>query len=146
MSGLELLRDPISYIPAFFRVMTKADEMGISHLVPMTLKPVQRFYLENRSKRDVILKGRQMGISTGVMAGNAHKVFTQPFTKMAIVTHKAEVSEFLLQTIHRFYRNLPKEFKPRTDWASGRRLKFPDLDSYIHIDYAESDAIGFGET
>jgi hypothetical protein len=143
---VESLKDPLVYIPKYFRVLSKANEKGTAYLVPMVLKPCQEYYIKNRTHRDVILKGRQQGMSTGVMAANAHRVFTQPYTKMAIITHKSEVSEFLLQTVHRFYNNLPKEIKPRTDWASGRRMKFPDLDAYIHIDSAESEAIGFGET
>ncbi len=125
---------------------TKANELGVSSLVPMKLWPAQRAYIEGRTHRDIVLKGRQMGLSTGIMAANSHRCFTIPYTKMTIVTHKEDVSQFLLQTVSRFWRNLPDEMRPESDWHSGRRIRLPKLDSYIHIDTAESDAIGFGET
>ena len=142
----EHLTDALLYIPEHFKVISKADEFGMSDLVPMHLWPAQADYIEKRTHRDVILKGRQMGISTGVEAGNGHKLFTLPYQRMVIITHDDETSEFLLQNIHRFYNNLPEYNRPATDWASGRRMRFPILDSYIYIDSAKSDAIGIGHT
>lgn len=141
---IEGIKDVTEYVPRNFKVLTKADKRGASYLVPMKLWKAQRHYLENRGHRDIILKGRQMGLSSGVMAGNAHIVFTTPYTRMAIITHNQDTSEFLMQVIHRFYNNLPKEIKPKADWASGARLRLPVMDCYIYIDSAESKAIGIG--
>ncbi len=143
---IEGLDDPLVYIPKYLKVRTKPDKHGVSELVPMKLWPAQEYYIKNRTHKDIILKPRQVGFSTGVLAGNSHKCFTQPYTNMSIITHNQDTSEFLLGTVQRFYRNLPSNMKPRADWHSGSRMRFPDLDSLIQIDSAESNAIGFGQT
>lgn len=140
------LDNSVEYIESLFKVASKPDASGVSHLVPMKLWRAQRYYIENRTHRDIILKFRQAGLSTGIMADNSRACFTLPYTKMAVITHKDSVSQFLLQTISRFWRNLPDDMRPESDWHSARHIRLPKLDSYIHIDTAESDTIGFGET
>ena len=102
----------------------------------MVLWPSQRFYIENRTHRDVCLKSRQTGFSTGVLAVNSHALFTRPYQRHVIVTHDLETSEYLFQSVQRFHRNLPEEIRPITDWRSGHRMRFPKLDSYVYVDSA----------
>ncbi len=141
-----IIKDPLRYIPTYLKVMTKAVKGGASDLTSLKLWPAQREYAEGRTKRDIVVKPRQVGFSTGVMALNAHKLFTEPYTRMAIVTHNQTTSEFLLMTMRRFWMNLPREMQPRADWNSSTRIRFPDMDCLVHIDSAESKAIGFGES
>jgi len=136
--------DPLEYIPVCFQILTKADERGISHLVPMKLWPAQKHYIQNRTHRDIILKGRQMGASTAILAANFHHLLTNPYTNIGLIAHKDDVAEFLLQTVHRFYNHLP-EPRPKVDWKSASRIRFPDLDASIHIESAASTTIGRGE-
>lgn len=138
--------NPLIYIPKYFKVITKADERGISELVPMELWKAQKHYIENRTHRDIIVKNRQVGMSTGIESANSHMLFTNPYTRMAIVTHDTETSEFLLQNIHRFYKHLPPDMQPEVDWASSSRIRFPKMDCYIYIDSAQSAHIGIGHT
>ncbi len=126
--------------------MTKSDKNGQSRLVPMELWQTQKHYIQNRTHRDICVKSRQTGFSTGVMADNAHRLFTLPYQRMCIITHDQETSEFLFQTVQRFHRNLPPEIRPVTDWKSGTRMRFPNLDSYVYIDSAKSDTLGIGHT
>jgi len=140
------ITNPLIYIPEYFKVITKADKKGISQLVPMNLWKAQEYYIGNRTHRDIVVKNRQVGLSTGVEADNSHKVFTTPYTRMSIITHDTETSEFLLQNIHRFHRHLPDNRKPEVDWASSSRIRFPKMDCYIYIDSAQSAAIGIGHT
>ena len=146
MNEEEFLDNPLIYIPKHLKVITKADAMGQSELVPMNLWPAQKHYIENRTHRDICLKNRQQGFSTGVMAANSHLLFTQKYQRMTIVTHDQETSEFLFQTVQRFYRNLPDDMRPETDWRSGTRMRFPHLDAYVYIDSAKSDSLGIGHT
>ena len=140
------LENSLEYIPRFFKVLSKATESELPDLVPMALWPSQKYYIENRTNRDVILKSRQTGMSTGIMADNAHKLFTLHYQRASIITHDQETSEFLFQTVQRFYHNLPANMRPQTDWKSGSRMRFPLLDSYIYIDSARSDSLGIGHT
>ena len=144
---MENLKDPLYYIPTYFKVLTKADsETGLSSLAPMKLWPSQEYYIANRTHHDICLKNRQTGFSTGVLAVNTHMLFTQPYQRQAIVTHDEETSIFLFQTVQRFLKNLPPDKRHKTDWKSGRRMRFPDLDSYIYVESANSESIGIGHT
>lgn len=118
----------------------------MSHLVPMKLKPAQIHYARNRTHRDIVVKARQVYFSTGALALNMHSAFTNPYTKVTLIAHKGDSAAILLQTAHRFYNNLPKEMQPEKDWSSASWMKFPILDSFIHIDSAESKEIGRSET
>ncbi len=141
----DFITDPLQYIPSFLKITTKADERGVSELVPMILTRVQDHYIQNRTHRDICVKPRQIKFSTAVLGGNSHKVFTIPHTKMVVVAHRSDSAKFLLQTVHRFYNNLPSEMKPESDWRSSEWIRFPKLDCFIHIDSAESKTIGRSE-
>jgi len=138
---IEQLDNPLEYIPAYLKIIDKAG-----NLVPFKLKPMQADYIKGRTHRDLVLKGRQMGMSSGVLAANSHWFFIHPYQRMAIITHDNETSEFLLQNVHRFHRNLPDELRPEVDWSSSSRIRLPKLDNYIYIDSAKSDSVGIGHT
>ena len=137
------IKNPLEYIPAYFKVQSKADEHGESRLVPMTLWPVQQYYIEHRTNRDVILKSRQPGMSTGILAANSHVFFTYRNERQTIITHDDETSTFLLATVRRFHTNLPSP-KPKKGYDAGHRISLEVLDNYMYIDSAKSDSIGIG--
>ncbi|KKL61210.1 hypothetical protein LCGC14_2197560, partial [marine sediment metagenome] len=143
---MEDLSNPLTYIPKYFKVINKGDESGQASLVPMQLWRVQKHYIENQTRRNVVLKPRQVGMSTGILADNSHALFTIPYQRQTIITHDSETSEFLFSNVQRFYNNLPPKNRPVSDWKSGTRMRFPILDSYIYIDSAKSDSIGVGHT
>jgi len=142
------MNDAVKYIEENFKVIDKED-----NLIPVRLYKAQKHYIENRGNRNVCLKGRQMGFSTGVLCDNSHALFTMPYQRQTLITHDSETSEFLFQNVQRFYRNLPqnvgksaKMMRPAHDWKSGTRMRFPVVDSYIYIDSAKSDSVGAGHT
>lgn len=142
----EDVKEKIAFIEDNFKVITKDKK-----LVPMKLFKNQRHFIENKTKRNVVLKGRQMGESTGHNADDAEALFTEPFHQQTIITHDTETSETLFRNVQRFYRNLPwnigvpeDKMAPKHDWKSGTRMRFPIIDSYIYIDSAKSDTIAIG--
>jgi len=140
--------EKIARIEKDFMIIDKAG-----NLVPMRLSRVQKHFIENKGNRNVCVKGRQMKFSTGVLADASDDLFYYPYQRQSIITHDSETSEYLFQTVQRFYRNLPnnkgkdaKSMKPKHDWRSGTRMRFPTIDSYIYVDSAKSDSIGLGHT
>lgn len=144
MDEFDKLRDPKYYIEHFFKVQTKAGADGRSDLVPMSLWPSQKYYIENRTHRDIILKNRQTGMSTGILASNAHAFFIQPNERQTIITHDDETSTFLLSTVRRFHNNLPLDKRPKKGYDAGHRISLSKMDCYMYIDSAKSDSIGIG--
>ena len=142
-----LASDPIYFIEHCLKVIDKKEQ-----LTPMQLWPAQKHFIEHQGKRNVILKNRQQGMSTGIMANSSHALFTKQYQRMCLIAHEDSTAEFLFQTVQRFYKNLPwnegimdaDKLRPRTDWKSGRRMRFPSLDSYIYIDSARSDNLSVG--
>jgi len=143
---MEDLTNSLLYIPKYFKVLTKPGPGGYADLVLMNLWPVQKYYIEHRTHRDIILKDRQTGMSTGILADNSHALFTADYERQAVIAHDDETASFLLQTVHRFRDNLPADMRPKVDWKSGSRIRFPDLDGYIYIDSAKSESIGIGRS
>ena len=140
----DILKSPIEYIQKYFLVLSKADAQGVSQKIPMTLWPTQQYYIENRTHRDICLKNRQTGMSTGVLASNSHAFFTQPYERHTIITHDDETSGFLLSTVRRFLDNLPPAIRPVKGYDAGHRISLKNMDSYMYIDSAKSDSIGIG--
>ncbi len=138
--------ESVAYIESKLKVITKADQRGQSQLVPFKLWPSQLYYIRNRTNRDICVKNRQQGFSTGVMADNARVLFTQPFERQNIVAHDQDTAEWLFFTVERFHRNLPPAERPKVDWKSGQRMRFPHLDSYIYVDSAQSEHLSLGRT
>ena len=138
------IRDSVPYIEKYFKVLSKPDAQGIADLVPMKLWRAQRYFIENKTHRNVCVKPRQVGFSTAELGDNAHALFTIPYERQTVIAHDDETAQFLLGTVTRFHRNLPPEMQPFTDWKSGSHIRFPKLDSYIYIDSAKSDTIGIG--
>lgn len=135
----------IEYIENHFKLIPK--EGGA--LIPMVLWPAQRHYIENRTHRDIILKPRQMGFSTAVMADNCALMFNRKHQNMVQIAHDSETSDYLLMTIERFHRNIGGEEKDKLgkmQWKARDRKYWPDIDSYIYSDSAKSDNIGIGHT
>ncbi len=140
--------EKIAFIENNFKVLDKHES-----LVPMKLFKNQKHFIENKTNRNVVLKGRQMGESTGHNADDSEVLFTQPYQRQTIITHDTETSETLFMNVQRFYRNLPwnigkpeDKMQPKHDWKSGTRMRFPIIDSYIYIDSAKSDTIAIGHT
>ncbi len=57
------LTDPEAFARVFLRILNKRGR-----LVPLNYNPVQQTYLAQRTRRDLVLKARQLGISTCVQA------------------------------------------------------------------------------
>jgi len=123
-------------------------------IVPFVLNRAQRRFLgqvlaqwqATGKVRIVILKARQLGLSTAVEAFLYWWISQHRATKGIIVTHEAAASTALFDMTKRYHDNAPSFLKPSTSRANGRELKFDKLDSGYIIATAGSDTVGRGET
>ena len=107
---------------------------------------VLRQWQETGRIRVVILKARQLGLST-VWGGFMYWWISQHrATKGIVVTHKAEASSALFDMTKRFHLEMEPSMRPSTSKANGRELKFDKLDSGYMIATAGADTVGRGET
>ena len=68
---------------------------------------VQRAFEMRRGKRNIVLKARQMGLTTWVAARFFLKTITQPGTLTLEVAHTQEAAEEIFRIVHRFLDWLP---------------------------------------
>ena len=69
----------------------------------------QREFERNRGQRNIVLKARQMGISTWVSARFFLKTITRKGTLTVQVAHTREAAESLFRMVHRFLEQMPEE-------------------------------------
>ena len=115
------------------------------HTVDFHLNPVQRYFAERKSYRNIILKARQLGISSLVLADMFIEAITVPNTICVVVSHEQHATERLLDKIHNYYKHFRLPISPQVDHASSTEITFPELNSTIYIGTARSMTFGRGE-
>ena len=68
---------------------------------------VQKEFEKRRGQRNIVLKARQMGLTTWVAARFFLKTITQPGTLTLEVAHTQEAAEEIFRIVHRFVDWLP---------------------------------------
>lgn len=96
--------------------------------------------------RIIILKARQMGLSTFVGGWLYHKVSQVKAQKALVVTHLAESTKSLFDMTKRYHDNCPEILRPHTKYSSRKELVFDLLDSAYSVATAGGDGVARGET
>lgn len=127
---LEIIKDPRQYLPAFCKIKTK--ELGIQ---PFVLKPVQEdlFNELDKNSRVMIIKARQMGMSTAVCGYIYHKVVTTPGTNAVLIGYDRDATSTLLETMRLFWEMTPEEVRPTLRINNKYEMVFPKLRSKITV-------------
>lgn len=121
---------------------------------PFVLNEAQRILLDKIENqlategkiRIVILKARQMGLSTFVGGFLYSRVSQRKAKKALVVTHLAESTKSLFDLTKRYHDNCPEILKPQTKYSSRKELVFNLLDSAYAVATAGGDGIARGET
>jgi len=109
-------------------------------LIPFVLNKPQRDFLKRRSKRNIVLKARQIGFSTLNLALFYHDTITSEGTNTVLVAHKKEQAVEFLNIIKMFYAATPPQVRPDVKYANRNEMTFPALHSSIHVLAPTSDA------
>jgi hypothetical protein len=117
--------------------------------VPLAPNGAQMEFERRRGQRNIVLKARQMGISTWVSGRLFLKTITSPGTLTVQVAHTQEAAESLFRIVHRFVDCLPKGLRQgalRTSKSSVQQIVFPELDSEYRVESAGDTNAGRGLT
>jgi hypothetical protein len=107
------------------------------------LNRAQREYSGKCTKQNIVLKARQVGITTYVAARYFLQTITRPGTLTVQVAHSQESAEAIFNIVQRFWENLPKAMlkgallKSR---SNVRQIVFPRLDSEYRVETADDNA------
>lgn len=110
----------------------------------------QQQYDARAGQKNIVLKARQMGISTWIAARFFLDVITNKGLLAVQVAHDQQAAEEIFRIVHRFWANLPNE-----EWRTGalrpsrsniRQIVFPHLDSEYRVESAADLEAGRGLT
>jgi hypothetical protein len=118
-------------------------------LVPLKPNRSQQEYRRNCTKRNIVLKARQLGMTTYVAARFFIQTITQPGTTTVQVAHNEQSAEEIFRIVHRFWENLPEALRRGAlvrSRANIRQMVFPRLDSEYRVATAADPNAGRGMT
>jgi hypothetical protein len=111
---------------------------------PLRLNAVQRAFEQRRGQRNIVLKARQLGLTTWAAARFFLRTITRPGTLTLEVAHTQEAAEEIFRIVHRFVECLPDVVRAgplRTSRANARAIAFPEMDAqYLVVSAAEKNA------
>lgn len=116
---------------------------------PLRANAVQRAFEDARGQRNIVLKARQLGLTTWTAARFFLKTITQRGTLTLQVAHTQDSAEEIFRIVHRFVDCLPDNLRRgwlRTSHANTRQIVFPKLDSEYRVVSAGEKNAGRGMT
>jgi len=144
------LRNDFAYFArTCLKIVTKQGE-----LIPLRLNRAQLMLHERlelqRAKgkvRAIVIKGRQLGISTYIQARFYWRLWRTSKTLNAfILTHHDDATSNLFNMAHRFHENLPLFLKPETRAANAKQLVFADSGCAYHVATAGAREVARSQT
>jgi hypothetical protein len=117
--------------------------------IPLTANGAQQKFEERRGKKNIILKARQVGMTTWVAGQFFLKTITHPGTLTVQVAHTQEAAESIFRIVHRFLRCLPPSLcrgALKTSLVNARQIVFPGMDSEYRVETAGAPNAGRGLT
>ena len=109
----------------------------------------QREFERRRGGHNIILKARQMGLTTWAAARFFLRTITRPGTLTLQVAHTQESAEEIFRIVHRFLDCLPEELRAgplRTSRDNTRQIVFAEIDSQYRVVTAGDRNAGRGLT
>lgn len=112
-------------------------------LVPFNFTPAQAYYWERMTRRNLVLKARQKGLSKVIDGDQYVQCFCRP-TNAVVISHERESTERLFQAVKDYHDNM--EIKPEVSIDSKHMMKFPKRGSTFYVGTAGQRAFGRGDT
>jgi hypothetical protein len=109
----------------------------------------QQRFEQRRGQRNIVLKARQMGLTTWAAARFFLRTITRPGTLTLEVAHTQEAAEEIFRIVHRFLDFLPEGLREgplRTSRDNTRQIVFPEIDSQYRVVSAGDRNAGRGMT
>lgn len=147
--GREIRSGPDAMIAGIAEYLRVRDRNGaMQHLVA---NEAQRTFEHGRGDRaNIVLKARQMGMTTWIAARMFLKTVTARGVLTVQVAHTREAAEGIFRMVQRFWEHLPEELRSgsgaplRRSRANVGQMCFPELDSEFRIVSAGDPGAGRG--
>ncbi|MDE1155883.1 MAG: terminase [Acidobacteriaceae bacterium] len=116
-------------------------------MAPLKANMAQRQFEARRGQHNLVLKARQMGMTTWVAARFLLRTMTRPGTLTLEVAHTREAAESLLEMMRTMWRSLPRDLREgelRLSRSSSGRMVFGALGSEVRVASAAEANAGRG--
>jgi hypothetical protein len=116
---------------------------------PLVANHAQREFEAMRGQNNIVLKARQMGVTTWVAGRFFLKTITRRGVLSVQVAQTREAAEAIFQIVHRFWLHLPDEWKEgplRLRRSNAGQMVFDELDSEFRVVSASDENAGRGLT
>ncbi len=135
---------PVEFARQLLRVRDRNGQ-----LQPLVANAAQRQFELGRGQRNIVLKARQMGVTTWVAGRYFLKTITGRGVLTVQVAHTREAAEGIFGIVQRMWENLPaylREGPLRRSRANVGQMVFPELDSEFCVVSAGDENAGRGRT
>ncbi len=116
---------------------------------PLVANQAQRAFEAARGRSNIVLKARQMGMTTWVAGRFFLKTITQRGVLTVQVAQTQEAAEGIFRMVQRFWECLPQELREgplRRSKANAGQMRFAELDSEFRVLSAGDEGAGRGMT
>ena len=96
--------------------------------------------------RVVVLKARQLGVSTYVAARLYNRTINNPGLRTIIIGHERRASSNLFDIVKRFHDNMPEDLRPSIGVSNREELIFDRIDSGYLVSVASGEGTGRSAT
>jgi hypothetical protein len=152
LESLQSLGEDMKANPARFAELAKdlirvRDRNG--KISPLIANAAQHRYEAYRGRQNIVLKARQMGITTWVAARFFMRTITVPGTITLQVAHTRSAAESIFRMVQRMWQELPEGMREgplKRSRANVGQMIFPALDSEFRIASACDEGVGRGLT
>jgi len=145
--GRQINACPDKMITEIERLLKVRDREGAVR--PLVANRVQSAFEKNRKQHNIVLKARQMGVTTWVAGRFFLKTITAKGVLTVQVAQTREAAEGIFRMVQRFWENLPDDLRAgplRRSRANVGQMSFPELDSEFRIISAGDPGAGRGLT
>jgi hypothetical protein len=119
------------------------------HESELRANPVQAEFARTRGRQNIVVKARQMGMTTWIAARFFLKTITARGVLTVQVAHTREAAESIFRIVQRFWECLPEGMRKgplKRSRANVRQMVFPELDSEFRVLTASDENAGRGLT
>lgn len=145
--GKRMEREPAYVLEAAETLLRVRDREGFER--PLKANAVQRAFEGRRGQRNIVLKARQMGMTTWVAGRFFLKTITARGVLTVQVAQTREAAEGIFRMVQRFWECLPEEMREgplQRSKANAGQMCFPMLDSEFRVLSAADENAGRGLT
>jgi hypothetical protein len=132
----------IGYVENLLRIRTREGQ-----LKRLIANPAQLAFEHRRGRQNVVLKARQMGMTTWISARFFLRTITRPGTLTLQVAHTREAAESIFAAVRRMWEGLPEDLREgplRLSRSNAGQMVFGEIDSEFRISSAAELNAGRG--